>query len=69
MMFYYAGVLSSGVYCASNVFFALFSLLLNLTLQSVDFCFCWVWCHNFIAFGYYTFPLRFTILNRLGFLY
>jgi hypothetical protein len=48
MLFYYAGVLASGVYCASQMLFALFSLLLNLALQSVDFCFCCVGFHKLL---------------------
>ena len=56
----------------NNTAFALLSLLLNLTLQSVDFLTCRVWCHTllyFIAWVYYTQPLVFSILNRCGLLY
>jgi hypothetical protein len=37
---YYAGVLSSWVYCASNMLLALFSLLMNLALNLFAFV-CW----------------------------
>ena len=55
-----------GVYCRAH---AVLAALLDFALQSVDFLFCRVRCHNFIAFGHYTFPFWFTILNRFGFLY
>ena len=43
---YYSVVLSSGVYCVSDMPLTLFSHLLNLALQSVDFLFRWVGCHK-----------------------
>ena len=45
MFIYYTRVLVSWVYCAMQMLFAILSLLLNLTLQCVDFLFCRVWCH------------------------